>query len=133
MTVMAVPRGACLGSSRRTRQAPPVSGARPSARTVSGPADYEAGCVQSLHIWVNDQNQNRVWEQPLPQVTCMAIQIRHIDAGNTALFQTSWPIEPSTYPGFYTVHGRFREVQAGGVRASAENLPVLQFQVRPRN
>jgi hypothetical protein len=62
----------------------------------------------------------------------MAIQIRHIDAGNTALFQASWPIRPSTDPGFYTLHGLFREVQPGGGRATAENLPVLEFRVRPR-
>jgi len=34
--------------------------------TVSGPIDYEVGCVQTLHIWAVDSQGRQVWAEPVP-------------------------------------------------------------------
>lgn len=92
--------------------------------TVSGPADYEAACVQTVRIWVVDSQFHRVWTEPAPEVTCMAIINKHLAAGETASFQADWPTAPSLAPGRYSIHGLFLFTLPPGAGARvAENLP----------
>jgi len=36
--------------------------------TVTGPIDYEVGCVQTLHIWAEDSQGLQVWAEPVPAI-----------------------------------------------------------------
>jgi len=49
--------------------------------TVTGPIDYEIGCVQTLHIWAEDSQRRQVWQQPVPAVMCMAFGHKVLKAG----------------------------------------------------
>ena len=40
--------------------------------TVTGPIDYEIGCVQTLHIWAEDSQHQQIWQEPVPAIQCMA-------------------------------------------------------------
>ena len=35
--------------------------------TVTGPTEYEAGCVQTVRLWVLDPQNQRVWTEPAPR------------------------------------------------------------------
>src|SRR5216683_6332268 len=59
--------------------------------TVTGPIDYEIGCVQTLHIWAEDSQHQQVWQEPVPAVMCMAIGHTVLAAGETATFTADWP------------------------------------------
>ena len=98
--------------------------------TVSGPIDYETGCVQTLHIWAEDSQRTTVWEQPVPAIMCMAIGHKQLAAGETATFTADWPISSQLAAGSYTLHGLFRTVLPRGAGARVrENLPPLSVQV----
>ncbi len=92
--------------------------------TVSGPVDYEAGCVQTVQLWVLDNQNQRVWTEPAPEVTCMAIINQRLPAGRTATFHVDWPTAASLHPGRYTIHGLFLFTlpMGAGARVS-QNLP----------
>jgi hypothetical protein len=98
--------------------------------TVTGPIDYEVGCVQTLHIWAEDNRSQRVWEQPVPAIMCMAFGHKELAAGETATFTADWPTSKELTRGFYTIHGLFREVlpQGAGTRVR-ENLPPLSVEI----
>src|SRR6195256_5091991 len=53
---------------------------------VTGPIDYEIGCVQTLHIWAEDSQHQQVWVQPVPAIMCMAFGHKQLAAGETATF-----------------------------------------------
>jgi hypothetical protein len=98
--------------------------------TVTGPIDYEIGCVQTLHIWVEDSQRQTVWEQPVPAIMCMAFGHKRLEAGQTATFTADWPISSQLAPGTYTLHGLFRTVLPMGAGARMrENLPPLSIQI----
>src|SRR2546421_9601412 len=46
--------------------------------TVSGPIQYEAACVQTLHIWAEDAGHQQVWTEPVPAIECMAIAYKSL-------------------------------------------------------
>ena len=98
--------------------------------TVLGPADYEAACVQTVHLWAVDSEGKTVWEEPVPAISCMAIMYKHLAAGQTASFNVSWPTTPTLAPGGYTLHGLFRFVLPLGAGARVrENLPPLRIEI----
>jgi hypothetical protein len=98
--------------------------------TVTGPIDYEIGCVQTLHIWAEDSQRRWVWQEPVPPVECMALGHKELGAGETALFTADWPTASSLSAGSYTLHGLFLTVlpMGAGMRVS-ENLPPLTIQI----
>jgi hypothetical protein len=97
---------------------------------VTGPIDYEIGCVQTLHIWAEDSQHRQVWEQPVPAIMCMAIGHKVLPAGETASFIADWPTSSSLARGSYTLHGLFRVVLPMGAGARVrENLPPLAIQI----
>ncbi len=98
--------------------------------TVTGPIDYEIGCVQTLHIWAEDSQRHQVWQEPVPAVMCMAIGHRVLAAGETATFTADWPTSTTLAPGFYTLHGLFLVVLPMGAAARVrENLAPLRIQI----
>jgi hypothetical protein len=97
---------------------------------VTGPIDYEIGCVQTLHIWAEDSQHRQVWQQPVPEIMCMAIGHKVLAAGETANFIADWPTSSSLARGTYTLHGLFRVVLPMGAGARVrENLPPLTIQI----
>jgi hypothetical protein len=97
---------------------------------VTGPIDYEIGCVQTLHIWAEDSNRKQVWEQPVPAIMCMAIGHKLLAAGETATFTADWPTLSTLAPGSYTVHGLFLVMLPMGAGARVrENLAPLTIQI----
>ena len=97
---------------------------------VTGPIDYEIGCVQTLHIWAEDNQRHQVWEQPVPPIMCMALGHRMLPAGETAIFTADWPTSSALAPGSYTLHGLFRVVLPSGAGMRVrENLPPLPIQI----
>src|SRR6202171_6426956 len=98
--------------------------------TVTGPIDYEIGCVQTLHIWAEDSQHKTVWEQPVPAIMCMVYGHKQLAAGETATFTADWPTSSQLAAGSYTLHGLFRTVLPMGAGARVrENLPPLSIQV----
>jgi hypothetical protein len=98
--------------------------------TVTGPIDYEIGCVQTLHIWAEDSQRQQVWQEPVPAVMCMAIGHKMLPAGETATFTADWPTSGTLAPGSYTVHGLFLVVLPMGAAARVrENLAPLTIQI----
>jgi hypothetical protein len=98
--------------------------------TVTGPIDYEIGCVQTLHIWAEDSQRQTVWEQPVPAIMCMAFGHKQLVAGETATFTGEWPTSSQLAHGTYTLHGLFRSVLPMGAGARVrENLPPLSIQI----
>ena len=98
--------------------------------TVTGPIEYEAICVQTLHIWAEDRQHQTVWEQPVPAIMCMAIGYKQLAAGETATFTADWPTSSQLAPGTYTLHGLFRTRLPMGAGARVrENLPSLSIQI----
>ena len=98
--------------------------------TVSGPIDYEIGCVQTLHIWAEDSQHQTVWQQPVPAVMCMAFGHKQLAAGETATFSADWPTSSQLAPGAYSLHGLFLTVLPMGAGARVrENLPPLAIQI----
>jgi len=98
--------------------------------TVTGPIDYEIGCVQTLHIWAEDSQHQQVWEQPVPAIQCMAIGQKVLAAGETATFTEDWPTSSKLAPGAYTLHGLFLVVLPRGAGARVrENLAPLTIQI----
>ena len=98
--------------------------------TVSGPIEYEVGCVQTLHIWAEDANRHTVWEQPVPAIQCMAYGSKRLALGETATFTAAWPTSGRLAAGSYTLHGLFLTVlpRGGGMRVR-ENLPPLTIEI----
>lgn len=99
--------------------------------TVAGPADYEAGCVQAVHLWAltADAAHIQVWEEPVPEVACMAILHQHLDAGQTASFTVAWPTTGIQH-GAYEIHGLFRfALPLGAGTRVRENLPTVLVSV----
>jgi hypothetical protein len=98
--------------------------------TVSGPIQYEAACVQTLHIWAEDERRQEIWSQPVPQIQCMAIAYKTLDAGQSATFSADWPTSPRLSAGTYSLHGLFLTVLPMGAQARVrENLPQLTIQI----
>jgi hypothetical protein len=98
--------------------------------TVTGPIDYEIGCVQTLHIWAEDSQGQQVWQQPVPEIMCMAIGHKVLPAGETATFAADWPTSTKLAPGSYTLHGLFLVVLPRGAGARVrENLASLTIQI----
>src|SRR5207253_10744575 len=98
--------------------------------TVTGPIDYEIGCVQTLHIWAEDSQHQQVWAQPVPAIQCMAFGHKTLAAGETAEFTADWPTSSKLAAGTYTVHGLFLVVLPMGAGARVrENLPPLAIQI----
>lgn len=98
--------------------------------TVTGPIDYEVGCVQTLHIWAEDSGRQQVWQEPVPAVMCMAFGHKVLAAGETAKFTADWPTSSSLAPGSYTLHGLFLVVLPMGAGARVrENLAPLTIQI----
>ncbi len=98
--------------------------------TVTGPIDYEIGCVQTLHIWAEDSQHQQVWQEPVPAVMCMAIGHKVLAAGQTATFTADWPTSSTLAPGSYTLHGLFLVVLPMGAAARVrENLAPLTIQI----
>lgn len=98
--------------------------------TVSGPIQYEAACVQTLHIWAEDASRQEVWNEPVPEIQCMAIAYKTLQAGETAVFTAEWPTSPRLGPGSYSIHGLFLTVLPRGAQARVrENLPPLPIQI----
>lgn len=98
--------------------------------TVTGPISYEAACVQTLHIWAEDAQQQQVWEEPVPMIQCMAIAHKTLAAGETATFTADWPTSPKLAPGQYSLHGLFLTVlPPGAAMRVRENLPSLPIQI----
>ncbi len=97
---------------------------------VTGPIDYEIGCVQTLHIWAEDGQRHQVWQEPVPAVMCMAIGHKMLGAGETATFTADWPTSSTLGAGSYTLHGLFLVVlpRGAGARVS-ENLAPLTIQI----
>jgi hypothetical protein len=98
--------------------------------TVTGPIDYEVGCVQTLRTWVEDGQQRQVWAEPVPAIQCMAFGHKVLNAGETATFSADWPTSKKLSPGSYTIHGLFLTVlpMGAGMRVR-ENLPPLRVQI----
>jgi len=98
--------------------------------TVTGPIQYEIGCVQTLHIWAEDSQHRQVWQQPVPAVQCLALGYKALNAGETATFTADWPTWSQLAPGSYSLHGLFLTVLPMGAGARVrENLPPLTVQV----
>ena len=98
--------------------------------TVTGPIDYEIGCVQTLHMWAEDGNRQQVWQQPVPAVMCMALGHKVLKAGETATFTADWPTSSTLAPGSYTLHGLFLVVlPMGAAMRVRENLAPLTIQI----
>jgi len=98
--------------------------------TVTGPIDYEIGCVQTLHIWAEDSQHQQVWAQPVPAIQCMAFGHKSLPAGEAAKFTADWPTSSNLAPGTYTIHGLFLVVLPMGAGARVrENLPPLAIQI----
>lgn len=98
---------------------------------VTGPIDYEIGCVQTLHIWAEDSQHTQVWEQPVPAIQCMAFGHKLLAAGEKATFTADWPTTSKLAPGSYTLHGLFRVVLPMGAGSRVrENLPPLTIQIQ---
>jgi hypothetical protein len=98
--------------------------------TVTGPIDYEIGCVQTLHIWAEDSQQKQVWEQPVPAIQCMAFGHKPLATGEKATFTADWPTSRTLAPGSYRLHGLFRVILPMGAGARVrENLPPLAIQI----
>ena len=97
---------------------------------VTGPIDYEVGCVQTLHIWAEDAQHSKVWEQPFPPIMCMAFGHKLLAAGETATLTADWPTAANLASGTYTLHGLFLVVlPAGAGTRVRENLPPLAIQI----
>jgi len=98
--------------------------------TVTGPIDYEIGCVQTLHIWAEDSQHKQVWAQPVPAIMCMAFGHKTLAAGEQGTFAADWPTSTRLAPGSYTLHGLFLTVLPMGAGSRVrENLPPLTIQV----
>ncbi|MDQ6712514.1 MAG: hypothetical protein M3Z28_04925 [Candidatus Dormibacteraeota bacterium] len=98
--------------------------------TVSGPIDYQIGCVQTLHIWAEDSQHQQVWQQPVPAIVCMALGHKVLAAGETATFTADWPTSSKLAPGPYSLHGLFLVVLPIGSGARVrENLAPLTIQI----
>jgi len=98
--------------------------------TVTGPIDYEIGCVQTLHIWAEDNQRQQVWQEPVPAIMCMALGHKQLAANETATFTADWPTSSQLAPGTYTLHGLFLTVLPMGAGARVrENLPPLSIQI----
>jgi hypothetical protein len=98
--------------------------------TVTGPADYEAVCVQTAHFWALDASGNQVWAEPVPAIMCMAIGYRHLAAGETASFQAAWPTSPQLASGSYSIHGLFLfQLPPGAAMRVRENMPPVTVQI----
>ncbi|MEO9006866.1 MAG: hypothetical protein ABI401_07110 [Candidatus Dormibacter sp.] len=94
--------------------------------TVTGPIDYEVGCVQTLHIWALDGQGTQVWAEPVPAIMCMAYGHKVLGSQETAVFKAEWPTSSTLAPGAYTIHGLFLTVLPPGAGARVrENLPPL--------
>ena len=92
--------------------------------TLAGPADYEAGCVQTVQLWVLDSQRQRVWTEPSPEVACMALINKHLSTDQLATFHVDWPTARNLAPGHYTIHGLFMfTLPMGAATRVAENLP----------
>ena len=108
----------------------PAGGTVHLTLTVTGPIDYEIGCVQTLHIWAEDSQRQTVWEQPVPVIMCLAFGHKQLAAGDTATFTADWPTSSQLTPGSYTLHGLFRVILPMGAEARVrENLPALSIQI----
>ena len=98
--------------------------------TVTGPIDYEIGCVQTLHIWAEDSQHQTVWQEPVPAIMCMAYGHKQLAAGQTATFTADWPTSSQLAAGTYTLHGLFLTVLPMGAGARVrENLAPLSIQI----
>jgi len=98
--------------------------------TVTGPIQYEVGCVQTLQIWAEDSQHRQVWQQPVPAVMCMSYGYKTLAAGETATFAVDWPTSTGLAAGSYTLHGLFLTVLPPGVGARVrENLPPLTVEI----
>jgi len=98
--------------------------------TVTGPIDYEIGCVQTLHIWAENSQHQQVWAQPVPAIMCMAYGHKVLAAGAKATFTADWPTSSTLAPGSYTLHGLFLTVLPMGAGARVrENLAPLTIQI----
>ena len=98
--------------------------------TVTGPIDYEIGCVQTLHIWAEDSQHQQVWQEPVPAIMCMAYGHKQLAANETATFTADWPTSSQLAPGNYTLHGLFLTVLPMGAQARVrENLPPLSIHI----
>jgi hypothetical protein len=98
--------------------------------TVTGPIEYEIGCVQTLHIWADDSQRQQVWQQPVPAIQCMAFGTKQLGAGETATFAADWPTSSQLAPGTYTLHGLFLvALPRGAAMRVRENLPPLSIQI----
>ena len=98
--------------------------------TVTGPIDYEIGCVQTLHIWAEDSHRQQVWQQPVPEIMCMAIGNKVLAGGDTATFTADWPTSSTLAPASYTLHGLFLVVLPMGAAARVrENLAPLTIRI----
>lgn len=98
--------------------------------TVTGPADYESGCVRPLQVWVVGPDGKVAWTEPVPEVACMAIMNAHLADGQAATFGASWPVAASLAPGTYTIHGLFLyTLRPGAATRVRENLPVVDVQI----
>jgi hypothetical protein len=98
--------------------------------TVTGPIDYEIGCVQTLHIWAEDSQHQTVWAQPVPAIMCMAYGHKLLAAGETATFTADWPTSSKLAAGSYTLQGLFLTVLPMGAGARVrQNLPPLTIQI----
>ncbi len=98
--------------------------------TVTGPIDYEVGCVQTLHTWVEDRKGTQVWAQPVPAIMCMAYGHRLLAAGETANFKADWPTSPALAAGRYTIHGLFLVLLPPGAGTRVrENVPPVTIEV----
>jgi len=100
------------------------------ALTVTGPIDYEIGCVQTLHVWAEDSQRKTVWEEPVPAIQCMVLGHKVLAAGETATFTADWPTSAKLAPGSYALHGLFLTVLPMGAGSRVrENLPPLTIQI----
>jgi Intracellular proteinase inhibitor len=108
----------------------PAGGTVRLTLTVTGPIDYEIGCVQTLHIWAEDSQHQTIWQEPVPAIMCMAFGHKQLAAGETASFTAVWPTSSQLAPGTYTLHGLFLTVLPMGAQARVrENLPPLSIQI----
>jgi hypothetical protein len=98
--------------------------------TVTGPIDFEVGCVQTLHIWAEDSQYRQVWAEPVPAILCMALGHEVLTAGQTATYTADWPTSNQLAPGSYTLHGLFLTLlpPGAGMRVR-ENLPPLTIEI----
>ena len=98
--------------------------------TVTGPIDYEIGCVQTLHIWAEDSQRQTIWQEPVPEIQCMALGHKVLASGDTATFTADWPTSSTLAPASYTLHGLFLVVLPMGAAARVrENLAPLTIQI----